>query len=156
MSIYVISVDKAPPKWAEDSVTHYQNKIPKSQRFICQSVASASTTSQTIDAAKKDEAKRLLQHIEKKSYVIALTITANQQNSEQWAKKIQQLNSHYPHLTFLIGGTYGLHHDCLQTADQQWSLSPLTFSHTLARVILAEQLFRSWCIANHHPYHQTT
>jgi 23S rRNA (pseudouridine1915-N3)-methyltransferase len=156
MSIYLLSVDKDVPPWVHAAVTHYQKKLPPRQRFINQTVHAAATKNQTIASAQKEEAKRLLQHIPQHSYVIALVIAATPHTSEYWADTIKHLCAHHPHLCFIIGGTYGLHADCLKKAHQQWSLSSLTFSHTLARIVLAEQIFRSRCIQNNHPYHQPT
>jgi 23S rRNA (pseudouridine1915-N3)-methyltransferase len=57
-------------------------------------------------------------------------------------------------LALLVGGPEGLAESCIEGAESQWSLSPLTFPHPLVRVILAEQLYRAWSILEGHPYHR--
>jgi 23S rRNA (pseudouridine1915-N3)-methyltransferase len=59
-----------------------------------------------------------------------------------------------PHATFVIGGPLGLHAAFLSAADCRWSLSPLTFPHELARLLLAEQLYRAASILRGLPYHK--
>jgi len=55
----------------------------------------------------------------------------------------------------LVGGPDGLSPSCLDRADQRWSLSALTFPHSLVRIILAEQLYRAWTLTTGHPYHRS-
>jgi 23S rRNA (pseudouridine1915-N3)-methyltransferase len=57
-------------------------------------------------------------------------------------------------IALVIGGADGLAAEFVATAAQRWSLSPLTLPHALARVIVAEQLFRAWTLSTHHPYHR--
>ena len=57
-------------------------------------------------------------------------------------------------ISWLVGGPDGLADECLQRADQRWSLSALTLPHPIVRVVLAEQLYRAWTINNNHPYHR--
>jgi 23S rRNA (pseudouridine1915-N3)-methyltransferase len=57
-------------------------------------------------------------------------------------------------LALAIGGPDGLDPHCLELADEQWSLSALTFPHALVRVIVAEQLYRAWTLLEGHPYHR--
>lgn len=57
-------------------------------------------------------------------------------------------------VALLVGGPEGLSPDCLEAADQKWSLSKLTFPHPLVRVVLAEGLYRAWSVMTHHPYHR--
>ena len=57
-------------------------------------------------------------------------------------------------VSLLIGGANGLSAECLERADETWSLSPLTFPHMLARLIVVEQLYRAISKLNNHPYHR--
>ena len=56
--------------------------------------------------------------------------------------------------SLLIGGPDGIDRDCLSSADERWSLGPLTLPHPLVRVVLVEQLYRAWSLTTGHPYHR--
>ncbi len=75
-------------------------------------------------------------------------------DTEQLAAKLEQWQMSGDNFSLLIGGPDGLSPECLQRADQRWSLSDLTLPHPLVRVILAEQLYRAWTITANHPYHR--
>lgn len=86
--------------------------------------------------------------------IIALDKGGHMFSSEQLATKIQQLQHITSHLCFLIGGPEGLAPELLALCHEKWSLSTLTFPHTIARIVLLETLYRAWSILQHHPYHK--
>ena len=87
--------------------------------------------------------------------MIALAIQGESRDSIAMAEHIRMLGiSGKSHLVFIIGGSLGLSHEVLARADERWSFSKLTFPHQLMRVILLEQLYRSFRIINHEPYHK--
>ncbi|MDD7178562.1 MAG: 23S rRNA (pseudouridine(1915)-N(3))-methyltransferase RlmH, partial [Lachnospiraceae bacterium] len=88
-------------------------------------------------------------------YVIALAINGKSPDSVALAAHLEQLAvSGRSNLAFVIGGSLGLHYTILQRADEVLSFSAMTFPHQLMRVILLEQLYRSYRIINHEPYHK--
>lgn len=87
-------------------------------------------------------------------YVVALEVSAANMSTLQLSAWLERrLRAGRP-LAMLIGGPDGLAHNCLERADQQWSLSPLTLPHALVRVIVAEQLYRAISLRAGHPYHR--
>lgn len=86
--------------------------------------------------------------------VIALDVRGRSFSSEELAKQMTQWLRDGRDLVLLIGGPDGLTADCLERAELTWSLSPLTLPHGLARVVVAEQLYRAWTILQGHPYHR--
>lgn len=112
------------------------------------------STSDQPQKAKMEEAEWILEAIESSSYCIALTPGGHTFTSEAWAQKIEWLKDREGEITFVIGGSHGLHENVLKFCREQWSLSPLTFTHEMTRVILKEQMFRAFSILNGKTYHK--
>ena len=101
------------------------------------------------------EAERLLERVPPGLDLIALTRTGESWSSSRLASYLQELgNQARAGTAFLIGGAYGLAPGVLQRATRQLSLSPLTLPHELARLFLAEQLYRAGTITRNEPYHK--
>ena len=87
--------------------------------------------------------------------MIALAIQGKSLTSEELAQKINSLGIYgTSHIVFVIGGSLGLSSDVLARADYQLSFSAMTFPHQMMRVILLEQIYRSFRIINNEPYHK--
>ena len=103
---------------------------------------------------KKREGETILDWLQKDDYLVALDERGKQFNSLQLGNFIQQIaNDSVKKLVFLIGGAYGIDENVLKRANQQWSLSLLTFPHQLVRLILAEQVYRACTIIRNEKYH---
>ena len=105
---------------------------------------------------RRKEGERLLKYLEGKNcYVIALAINGKMLDSVALSEKVSDLmvkgNSH---IVLVIGGSLGIADELLKRADEKISFSKMTFPHQLMRVILLEQLYRSYRIINHEPYHK--
>ncbi|MBI2874370.1 MAG: 23S rRNA (pseudouridine(1915)-N(3))-methyltransferase RlmH [Firmicutes bacterium] len=101
------------------------------------------------------EGERLRAALAQGAYIVATTPRGEALSSEELARMLDRLSREgRPHLGFLIGGTLGLAEDLLRDADFRLSLSRLTFPHQLARLILMEQLYRSYKILRGEPYHR--
>lgn len=105
-------------------------------------------------AAVKKEGERLLDKIDEKSYNIALDIAGISPSSEELAQKISGLIDNSARLCFIIGGSCGLSEAVLKKCRLRLSLSRLTFTHNMARLLLLEQLYRSFKINEGAPYHK--
>ena len=107
-----------------------------------------------IDIVKDKEAERITKKI-KDSYVIALAIEGRKLSSLELSKTIEQIKTYNnSHITFIIGGSLGLSKGVLKDANMLLSFSNMTFPHQLMRLILLEQLYRSFRISNNEPYHK--
>ena len=103
---------------------------------------------------KKKEGEMILDWLTKDDYLIALDEIGKEMNSEKLAQFIQaRANESVKTLVFLVGGAFGLDEAVLKRANYQWSLSKLTFPHQLARLILAEQVYRACTIIRNEKYH---
>ena len=104
---------------------------------------------------KEKEAERMEKYLKEGAYVIALAIEGKQLDSVELSQKIDSLGtSGISHIIFVIGGSLGLAERILKRADYKLSFSKMTFPHQLMRVILSEQIYRSYRIINHEPYHK--
>lgn len=102
-----------------------------------------------------EEGRAMLRHIKKTDYVITLEIHGKERSSEELAQDVAQLALHgHSNLTFVIGGSNGLSEEVTERADDHLSFSPLTFPHQLMRILLLEQIYRSFKIIRHETYHK--
>ena len=101
------------------------------------------------------EGKRLLEKIPERSFVIALAIKGKEWDSIEMAKNLEKLFVEgKSDITFVIGGSLGLHDTVYKRADLLLSFSKLTFPHQLMRVLLLEQIYRCFRINSGEPYHK--
>ena len=107
------------------------------------------------EAIREKEAERILKYIKEDAYVITLEIQGKQLTSEELADKIEKLGvTGTSHIIFIIGGSIGLGKSVLEKSNYALSFSKMTFPHQLMRVILLEQIYRSYRIINGEPYHK--
>ena len=103
---------------------------------------------------KNKEAELILSKIDKNKHVIVLDEKGKEYNSISFSNFIQHhMNSSKKEIIFIIGGAYGLSEKILERANQKVSLSKMTFSHQMVRIIFLEQLYRSFSILKNEPYH---
>lgn len=115
-----------------------------------------------VKRVRKGDTKRLLQEEGQKllasapqgCHIVALDRSGEQRTSEQLACQLERWYAGGRDVAVLVGGPEGMSAQCLQCADEVWSLSALTFAHPVVRVMLAEQLYRAWSIVNRTPYHR--
>lgn len=101
------------------------------------------------------EGKKLLKHFDPKAKVIALAIEGEKTDSPGFAKILDGYAlSGISHIQFVIGGSLGLSDEVLSRADAKMSFSDMTFPHQMMRVILLEQIYRSYKILSGEPYHK--
>ena len=108
-----------------------------------------------IEIALKKEAEVILEKIPKNSYTVAMCIEGQQLDSVQLADKISSLAvSGSGSLCYIIGGSYGIYESVKKEADMRLSMSKMTFPHHLARIMLLEQIYRSFKINEGSRYHK--
>ena len=154
MNIYLIAVSSRTPTWIEQGFDHYVQRLPKHFRLRLIEVPAVSRKKGSIKEIRREEARRVLDRIPQKCYVIALAESGRAVATQGLAQTLADWMQHGRDVALLVGGADGLNEECLTRADECWSLSPLTFPHGLVRVIVAEQLYRAWTILSNHPYHR--
>ena len=147
MRITLITVGKIKEKFYQDAISEYAKRL---SRYCKLDVIQALETQ-----IKEKEGKRILENIKDGSFVIALAINGAMLDSVELAGKIEKWGiSGVSQLVFIIGGSLGLSKEVLSRADYKLSFSKMTFPHQLMRVILLEQIYRSYRIIQGEPYHK--
>ena len=159
MKITILTVGKIKEKYLRDAIAEYSKRLSRYAKLEIIEVADEKTpdnASETVETnIKNKEAERLLKYIRDDAYLITLEIKGKQLTSEELAQKIDTLGVQgTSHIIFVIGGSLGLAERILKRADYKLSFSKMTFPHQLMRVILSEQIYRSYRIINHEPYHK--
>lgn len=155
MDIQIIAIGQQMPDWVNVACDQYQSRVSGQCRLKFKSLQ-AKKRGKNADIARilKEEGNALVAAIPARSHTIALERTGKEIDSKKIAQVIEQCMMEGQGLSFMIGGPEGLSKDCLQQASEIWSLSALTMAHTVARVVLAEQVYRAWSIINNLPYHR--
>ncbi len=152
--------EKSKEKFYRDAVAEYEKRLSRYCRFEVTEVADEKTPDHASEnmelLIKEKEAERMEKYLKEGAYVIALAIEGKQLDSVELSQKIDTLGNirHKPYYFFVIGGSLGLAERILKRADYKLSFSKMTFPHQLMRVILSEQIYRSYRIINHEPYHK--
>ena len=159
MKITVITVGKIKENYLEDAIAEYSKRLSRYCKLEIIQVADEKTpdrASEVVETQIKDkEGERILSHIKDTAYVVALAIEGKMISSEELAELIDGLGVRgESHIQFVIGGSLGLSKKVLERADYKLSFSRMTFPHQLMRVILLEQIYRSYRIVNGEPYHK--
>ena len=155
MQINLIAVGNRMPRWIQEGYQDYAQRMPRECRLVLKEIE-AGKRSKNYDRNRliKKEGARMLASIPVDSHVVALELTGMVWNTEELSLNLARWRAEYQHVALLIGGPEGLALECLSRANQTWSLSKLTFPHALARVIVAEQVYRAWTMLCNHPYHK--
>lgn len=159
MKITLICVGKIKESYLNDAIKEYSKRLSKYCKLEIIEVADEKTDENASDSyneqVKDKEGERILKHIKDGSYVITLEILGKMLSSTELADKMAWtgLNG-FSHITFIIGGSLGLSDMVSKRSDLKLSFSKMTFPHQLMRVILLEQIYRSFRINNNEPYHK--
>ena len=159
MKITLITVGKNKEKYLKDAIAEYSKRLSRYCKLEIIEVADEKTPDQASETVEENirskEGERILKHIRDDMYVITLEIGGKMLSSEELAQKIETLGIQgESSIAFVIGGSIGLGKEVLKRSDFALSFSKMTFPHQLMRVILLEQVYRSYRIINGAPYHK--
>ena len=159
MKITILCVGKIKEKYFRDAIAEYEKRLGRYCKLEIVEVADEKTPDKASEAEelqiKDKEGKRILEQIRDGAFVIALAINGNMLDSVELAERIDKLGiGGVSQLVFVIGGSLGLSEAVLSRADYKLSFSRMTFPHQLMRVILLEQIYRSYRIIHKEPYHK--
>ena len=159
MEIRIVTVGKIKEKYLSAGIAEYSKRLGRYCKLTFCQVPDEKTPDKASDALdeqiKDTEGERLMKHIRDQDYVIALAIDGKMLDSVELSQKIEKLGvSGNSSIAFVIGGSLGLSEKVLKRADYKLSFSRMTFPHQLMQMILLEQIYRSYRIMNHEPYHK--
>ena len=159
MKITIICVGKLKEDFYKKAVSEYAKRLGRYCRLEIIEVADEKNPEDAgpvmEEQIKEREAARILKHVKEDAYVFTLEITGSQPDSLAFSRMLSRLTIQgKSHFQFIIGGSLGLHKSVSLAANQAVSFSNMTFPHQLMRVILLEQIYRSYRIMNGEPYHK--
>ncbi|QOX64783.1 23S rRNA (pseudouridine(1915)-N(3))-methyltransferase RlmH [Anoxybacterium hadale] len=159
MNITILCIGKLKERYWTEAIAEYSKRLSKyctlTINELKEEKAPDNPSNAEESAVKDAEGKSILKQIKKDSYVIVLAIKGKELDSEALSEKIRTLGiSGKSDITFVIGGSFGLSDEVLSRADFQLSFSKLTFPHQMMRVILLEQIYRSFKIIRNETYHK--
>ena len=159
MKITLVTVGKIKEKYLEAAIAEYSKRLSRYCKLEIVQVADEKTPDNASELMEKQikekEGERILSHIKDGAYVVALAIDGKQLSSEELADLVEGLGVRgESHIQIVIGGSLGLADSVLKRADYKLSFSRMTFPHQLMRVILLEQIYRSYRIISGEPYHK--
>lgn len=159
MKITILSVGKIKEKYLKDAIAEYSKRLSKYCKLEMIEVSDEKTPENASavveETIRKKEGDRLMKFIKDDAYVITLEIEGKMLDSVQLSEKIDTLGIRgTSHIIFVIGGSIGLSKEISNRSDYALSFSKMTFPHQLMRVILLEQIYRSYRIIQGEPYHK--
>ncbi len=159
MSIKIVCVGKIKESYFREAENEYRKRISRYSKIEILENTDEKTPETASEAEKeailKKEGRRILACIKDTDYVLALAIRGTSFSSGNFSSHIDcLLTSGKSSLVFVIGGSLGLSEEVLQRSDEEISFSDFTFPHQLMRIILLEQIYRSFKIMKNEPYHK--
>ena len=150
----LVAVGK-PKDWAAEASEDYAKRLRRYFPVTIVEVAEEDMNRLSPKEVLAAEGKRILKRLPTEAYVISLDREKGKQHpSEKLALKLENLGaSGRSHIAFVIGGPLGLSPDVLQSSNDLWSFGSITLLHSLARVVLLEQLYRAAKIHRNEKYH---
>jgi len=159
VNITIISVGKLKEKYLKMGIEEYVKRLGGYAKVELVEVPDEKAPEQLSDAemeiVKKKEGERILAKISDGMHVVALAIEGKMKSSEEMARDLESLMTYgTSKIAFVIGGSLGLHEDVMKRADEKLSFGKMTLPHQLMKLVLVEQIYRSFRIIKGEPYHK--
>ncbi|MFM2482222.1 23S rRNA (pseudouridine(1915)-N(3))-methyltransferase RlmH [Celerinatantimonas sp. YJH-8] len=155
MKIQLIAVGTKMPDWVEHGYQEYARRFPKDVSLeLIEIPAGKRGKHADIRRILEKEGEQTLAAIGRGNRVVTLEVNGKPWDTPQLAKQLESWKMDGRDVSLLVGGPEGLAPQCLEIAEQRWSLSNLTLPHPLVRIVLAETLYRAWSLTANHPYHR--
>ena len=159
LTVNIICVGSLKEQYWRDACAEYAKRLGGFCKFgiieVPESRLPKSYSDADIAKVISGEGTRILEKIPSGSFVAAMCIEGRELSSTQLAARLEQIAlGGKSRVDFIIGGSYGLSEDVKRRADLRLSMSPMTFPHQLARVMLCEQIYRAFSINADAKYHK--
>ena len=155
MKVMLLQLGKTNENYLKQGLSDYHARIKKLMSFEVKTLAESRSGQKTpVSVIRKEEAKRIVAACNKGDFIILLDEEGESMGSRDFAAFLQKtMNTGPKRIVFIIGGPMGLHPELKGGAQKVLSLSAMTFSHQLVRLLFAEQLYRALTILRGIPYH---
>lgn len=150
--IKIICVGKLKENYLKEAIEEYKKRLSKYTNLLIIELNDYNDKNTQIILNK--EKQEIEKYINKNDYIISLDIQGKMIDSVEFSNKIDKIFIINPNITFIIGGSYGIHEDIKKVSNELISFSKLTFPHQLFRVMLLEQIYRAFKIQNNESYHK--
>ncbi len=150
--IKIICVGKLKEEYLKAAIKEYMKRLSKYTKI--ELIECNDYSNLDVNTILNKEKEEILKHIQAKDYVITLEIEGEELDSVSFSNKLENIFLTNSNITFVIGGSYGLQEEIKARSNFPLSFSKMTFPHQLFRVMLLEQIYRSFKIINHETYHK--
>ena len=155
LRLELIAASNRQPSWVDEGYAEYADRLRGSCTLELKILPLARrTASAPPKRALADEGARMARAIPAGAHVVALAEAGKPLSTKELAAKLDRWSERGAPVALLLGGPDGIGPEALGRAVERWSLSPLTLPHGLARVLVAEALYRAWSLRQNHPYHR--
>lgn len=157
--IKIIAVGKIKEKAVRAQIEEYEKRLRPFTKLeiveVNDEMAPQTNSDAQNEIVKDKEGERLLSKIKDNEYVILLDLWGVMLSSETFSEKMDKLQTYETsNVTFVIAGSLGPSKAVVNRSNYRWKLSDLTFTHQMTRVLMLEQIYRSYMIQHHNPYHK--
>ena len=153
MNLKIVAIGDKAPAWVRSGFDEYAKRMPRDMMISLVEIA-ASKHHGASSRGLAAEGERMLARLDSRDWVVSLDVQGKSLSSEQLAGKLEDWRMRGTDVSLTIGGADGLAPQVQARANESISLSALTLPHYLARLVLAESLYRAWSITAGHPYHR--
>lgn len=150
--IKIICIGKIKERYLVEAIDDYKKRLSKYTKI--EIVELNNYNSDNINEVLEQEKNLIMKYIKEKDYIITMEIEGNMLTSVEFANKIDNIFNYNSNITFIIGGSYGIHPSIKKLSKYKLSFSKMTFPHQLFRLILLEQIYRTFKINNNETYHK--
>lgn len=156
MNVKIVAIGKIKEQYLKEAIKEYEKRLTSFCTFSIVELAAEQILDEAMcEKYKELEADRILQQIKSDSFIITLEIKGKMFSSEEFASKMKDIaNTGVNDITFIIGGANGLHQKVSDISNLKLSFSKMTFTHQMIRMILTEQIYRTFKINNNEKYHR--
>ena len=152
--IKVLAIVKIKEPSLQKLIAEYSKRMKTIHKIEMLELSNSKINEKNIDGVINDESQRIMEKIKNEDFVILLDLKGKDYDSPTLSKELMKILDLGLNITFVIGGSHGVNQTIKERANKHWKISNLTFPHQLVRLLVYEQLYRSFMIAKNHPYHK--
>ena len=154
MNITIVAIGHKPPRWAHDATDDYLKRFPADWKVALKSLRAVDPDSAPLERVLRTEGERIDAAVPVGAKLVVLDERGKDFTTATLAGQLRRWRDDGQAICFVIGGANGIAPEIKSRAHLILRLSSMTLPHALARVVLAEQLYRAWSILAAHPYHR--